>query len=70
VEQTSGSRVLDNAAITYKETFKVTYRYEQSRQTSTNYKLEYRNKDLTIHSVIKIIEGAVWYEELTAFTQQ
>jgi hypothetical protein len=61
---------LDNAAITYKETFKVTYRYEQSRPTEMNYKLEYKGKELTIHSVLPIIEGATWWEELIAFTQQ
>ena len=68
VEQNSGNRVLDNAAITYREAFTITMRYELTRPTLTKYKIEYRGKDMIIHSVVREIEGAGWYERLTAFS--
>ena len=67
VEQLNGSRVLDNAAITYKEAFKFTTRYEGSRKTLNKYKVEYKQKALTVHSVIKEYEGAIWWEVITAY---
>lgn len=68
VEQLNGSKVLDNAAVSYKEAFKITIRYEVSRPTLTNYHVNYKNKEMIIHSVVAQQEGKQWFEIITAFT--
>ncbi len=68
VEENSGSRVLDNAAITYRESYRITSRYEQSRKTLEKYDLEFKGQPLKIHSVIKQFEGLAWWEVITAYT--
>lgn len=69
VTQKNGSRALDNAAITYKETYEVVMRREQTRPTLSNYKLTANGKDMTIHSVIVEQIGKEWFETITAYTQ-
>lgn len=68
VEQKNGSKVLDNAAVSYKEAFEIWIRYEVSRPTLTNYHVNYKSKEMIIHSVIPKIEGKQWFEQITAFT--
>ena len=70
VEESSGSRYLDNAAVAYSESYTITMRYETSRKTLEKYCMEFKGQELKIHSVTKQYEGLAWWEVVTAYTQK
>jgi hypothetical protein len=68
VTQTNGSRVLDNAAISYKESYEIFVRYETTRPTLSKYHIAFNNKELVIHSSLPQKIGNISWEQITAFT--
>ena len=68
VVENNGNKVLDNAAVSYRENYTITMRYETSRKTLEKYDLEFKGQPLKIHSVVKQYEGLAWWEVITAFT--
>lgn len=70
VEQSANNRALESMAISFKEAYTITKRYEGDKPTLNNYTLTLGSKTLTIGSVVKKNIGKVWFEELTAYTTQ
>lgn len=68
VDMDNGNRVLDQAGIVYKESYTCWSRYEKSRPTLPRYHLTFYNKELTVHSVVRLFVGKIWWEKIIAYT--
>lgn len=70
VVQNTNNRTLENMAVSFKEAYTITKRFETDKPTLNNYVLVFGGKTLTIGSVVKKEVGKVWFEEITAYTRQ
>jgi head-tail joining protein len=69
VERTTGSRILDNASVTYKESYTVTVRYDASRPTLSKYNIEFGGNEMKIYSSVPEKIGKREWETITCYTQ-
>jgi head-tail adaptor len=68
IEQNNGDLLIASGMMNFNESYKITLRYEQSRPTKANYKIEYKDKVLKIYNVRTIDEGKAVWEVITAYT--
>ncbi len=70
VVQDSMNKTLESLAVTYKEAYTITKRYEASKPTPNDATITLGTKVLTIGSVVKKDIGQLWFEVITAYTTQ
>lgn len=68
VEETPGSKVLDNAQINYQKSFRIRVRAELSRPLLNTDEIEYLGDRLTIQSIARESEGRVNFLRIEAYT--
>lgn len=69
VDQSNGTLLFSNGIINFNEAYEITMRYETSRPTQVTHIINYKGKEMKIYNVKKEYEGCIWWEVVTAYTQ-